>query len=135
MDLAVEEARRVLGLAYTNVAVVQEQVSEAIATPLSSDTFWEFVESQFPIGDCPTKRALTIAENSRSTMLEIWRSQTVSNVAGTKWAGIQAISEFSDWFVGSADVRSERVLLGSREGWQREAVGRLEAVMAPAFAS
>lgn len=118
MHQKAEQARRALGLAFRNVEQANVKVRESLSVKVSEDDFWGFVERQFPIEKDASARAITMAQNSRDAIMDIWRGTTQANIRGTRWGAEQAFVEYADWFRGADDQRAEQTLIGGRDAWK-----------------
>ncbi len=102
-----------------------------------SDFQWQkFVEAHAPIGDDASKRAITIAENTRGELSRLWNSDVrVSPWRGTAWGVVQAVNTFNAHHatVRNVSTRFERNMTNAVKGitakTDRSTVATLETVL------
>lgn len=87
--------------AFGTLSLVAETVAADIETLLAVDVTelqWQkFVEAHAPIKADSSKRAVTIAENTRGKLTQLWRTDIrVAPWAGTAWGVIQAVNTFNE---------------------------------------
>jgi phage/plasmid-like protein (TIGR03299 family) len=103
---AMQVARESLGLTFKYVAAFEEEAQKLIQETLTNDAFLEIVDTLWvPDTAAPTAQQQT-AQERRGTLLHLFEeSDTNENIRGTKWAGLQAFSEWTDHF---ATIRGQR---------------------------
>lgn len=73
-------------------------------TPMSKDEFKAYLDRLYPRPDAEAKRATTLWENRRATLLNLFAFAETNEIGrGTAWAGYNALTEFLDW---EAAIRS-----------------------------
>lgn len=121
----VEVARQKLELGFKQFDDFQQEAERMIQTQQTEDEFLAIVKGTFnPSGKEPEgKRGITMAKNRDDKLLSLWAdAPTQEAIRGTRWAGLQAITEYLDHFApvngASGDTnkaalrRAERVLVG-----------------------
>lgn len=119
----VTDATAALGI----LASVAEQTTADINRLLSvdvSDLAWQrFVEAHAPISDDASKKSVTMAENKRQALTQLWRTDVrVAPWSGTAWGVVQAVNTYNQHLsiVRNAD-REERRMLRAVKGEIAEA--------------
>lgn len=92
-------AAKVMQGAGRYVASWSAAAERMIATPMTQGEFSRYIDAIFPRpAEDATKNAVTIWENRRAELLELWRFAETNEVArGTRWAGLNAVTEYLDW--------------------------------------
>jgi len=124
----IEQARRTLKISNTYMAEFEEMANQLNSTPMTWPEFAEFADAVFPPQADPKKSTTTTgqivlthaSQLRRDELRLLWKSDTQANIAGTRWAALNVIGEYSDHFAPvrvTADLkdtaRAERVALGS----------------------
>jgi phage/plasmid-like protein (TIGR03299 family) len=97
-----DEARRALGLTYTYLADLEKAGNEMVKQPMTDKQFGAFLEKLAPKkkgDDDPDSRT----EKNRQAALTViggiyQNSPNLENVRGTRWAALNAVAEYSDWY-------------------------------------
>ena len=119
----IQEARNALDLTFRYVETFQAEAERMINETLTVDAFREITRQLWPVAPNPSTR---VKNNARSRELELVQlftdSDTNTAIRGTRWAGYQAVTEYTDHFapVGKKDApahvraiaRAERVAAG-----------------------
>lgn len=96
-----DEARRALGLTYTYLAELTSTAEQLIGEPMSDREFRSFLDKLAPkkAGEPDDSRT----EKNRQASLTLigglyHESPNLENVRGTRWAALNAVAEYSDWY-------------------------------------
>lgn len=86
---------------FNTLSLIAETVTADIEKLLSvdvSEVQWQkFVEAHAPIADDASKRAVTMAENQRGKLTQLWRTDIrVAPWAGTAWGVVQAVNTYNE---------------------------------------
>ena len=109
----IAQARQALGLVWNYCDAFQTAAQNLINQSLELDTFQQIVDKIWPVDPNPGPRAVTLRDRRNTTLRGLFsEADTQHNVRGTRWAGLQAITEYLDHHTPapSDDVRAARVL-------------------------
>ncbi|MFI9811422.1 DUF932 domain-containing protein [Saccharothrix variisporea] len=113
----VAEIRSKLRLMYGYAEAFEQQAGRMIEAELSTEEFREVVEVLWPVNDATAPpRTRFNADRRRHQLMRLWTDAgTQHNIRGTRWAGLQAITEYLDHYepARDANTRALRVLTGS----------------------
>jgi phage/plasmid-like protein (TIGR03299 family) len=117
----IELVRQSLGLAFKYAEELQVEADKMIDTAQTEAQFLEIVNQIWTPDDEPSKRAVTVAAERTAKLVDLFSvAPTQANIRGTRWAGLQAVTEYMDHFApvhsgqrDEATQRAERVLVGS----------------------
>lgn len=99
--MTVEEARRNLDLTYAYADEFSAEAEKLINTEMTKQQFESIVANLYaPKTLTPTKFAATTWDGVWAQHMELWEADTQANVKGTAWAGLNALTEYVDWFRG-----------------------------------
>lgn len=96
-DVKVEQVRAVLNLQVKKTEEMRDFAAALFAEPMSKSEFVSFTETLLPIHDEMTERVMTKRLDEREALLDVFTGPTVSNIANTRWAAWNAVSEFDQW--------------------------------------
>lgn len=129
----VEEARRVLGLSWKYVDAFEAQAQALIEAEFTRTEFSALIDAVWP--DTTAKatstrgsaRSATIRENRTGDLMKLWSvADTQADIRGTKWAALNAITEYADHFgQGDANRKAERVITGGADQVKSKALALL----------
>nr|BFE54090.1 hypothetical protein GCM10017745_75170 [Saccharothrix mutabilis subsp. capreolus] len=117
----VAEIRSKLRLMYGYAEAFEQQAQRKIEAELSTDEIREFVETVWPVNDAtaPPRTRLN-ADRRRHQLMRLWTDAgTQHNIRGTRWAGLQAITEYLDHYEPSRDAHPVHLLLRDGRGIHR----------------
>lgn len=113
----VADIRVKLRLMYGYAEAFEDEARRMIEANLSTEEFREVVEVLWTVNDATASpRTRSNADRRRRRLLRLWTDAgTQHNIRGTRWAGLQAITEYLDHYepARDANVRALRVLAGS----------------------
>lgn len=96
---AVAEAAQALGMAERYTALFAEEAERMIQTAMTEAQFQEIVAGLFP---APEEDAGVRTHNNHAQKIEtitgLWHADTQKEIAFTRWAGYNALTEFSDHY-------------------------------------
>ena len=100
LDGRIEEARRVLDIAFASAEEFQTLADGLVKAPMTSAQFGVFLENLIPykVGENPeTDRAARNKKVARDTIAAIFNNAgNLEQVRGTKWAALNAVAEYFD---------------------------------------
>jgi phage/plasmid-like protein (TIGR03299 family) len=113
----VQEARQILDLSFKYVEKFEAEANRMIEAELSEQDFRKILEELIVPSDAKSVQALKNAAARQQSVVELFKhSPTVEKVKGTRWAGYNAFTEYTDHFApvqaknGQDDARANRVL-------------------------
>ncbi|XVV02687.1 DUF932 domain-containing protein [Actinosynnema sp. CA-248983] len=113
----VADIRAKLRLMHNYAEAFEQQARRMIEAELSTEEFRDVVETVWPVNDATAPpRARFNADRRRGQLMRLWTDAgTQHNIRGTRWAGLQAITEYLDHYDPARDAhtRALRVLGGS----------------------
>lgn len=128
----VAQARDTLGMVFKYQEAFEAEVQALVAQEFTVREFNAYVDSLLPLAGDASQRQETKNDNARNAIKALWNAPTQKNVEGTKWAAWNAVVEYADWFAptrgkgrDAAEVRAERVMLGSRDVFKQKAFALL----------
>ena len=116
----ITEARQALGLTWEFVEAFEVEAERMIQTAMSERQYMDVVRKVIPAPTCATARQDRAYERTLGELRALWHAPTQAGVAGTRWAGWQAVVEWVDHVApvrvkGDKDAaRAVRTLTG---GW------------------
>ncbi|SDP96392.1 phage/plasmid-like protein TIGR03299 [Actinopolyspora xinjiangensis] len=111
--IKIAEVRQKLGLMWDYCEAFENEAERMINAELSTDGFREVIDQVWPLESNPSSRTRNNAERRTTALLRLWReADTQQSIRGTRWAGVQAITEYLDHYSPAADttVRAKRVV-------------------------
>lgn len=130
----VQQAREALQMTVAYRDAFQEAVDTLVSQTMTEAEFSRFTERLIPTSDKMSSLQVARAESARGDLAGLWRAPTQQNVAGTRWAAFNAVTEWADWVkpvkAGKQDpvvARAERVFLGAAEPIKQKAFALLSA--------
>lgn len=93
----VTQARETLGLTFAYADEFQKQANALIDQQFTADEFDRLVASLVKAPKDATDRQQEAAKATRASIATYWTAPTQANIAGTKWAAYNAITEWADW--------------------------------------
>jgi len=95
--LRIDEARRALDVTFRYGEQWESWATSLLSQPMIDAEFASLVDRLMPV-DRDAKPAIVDRHLARQAQaLALWRSPTVANIAGTRWAAWNAISEWDEW--------------------------------------
>ena len=126
----VQAARDTLGLTFAYMDEFEAAAEKLISQKFTDKQFTNLVNGLVREPKEGSKRSATNVENVKRDLMGLWRADTQANVAGTKWAAYNAVTEYVDWFkpVKGKDKdarRAYRVMDGATESLKNRAFAAL----------
>ena len=113
----IAQARQALGIVWRYAEEFETAAQKLINRSLELDEFQEIVDDVWNVSDDPTDtlgpRAAGIRDRRNTTLRGLFLdAETQQSIRGTRWAGLQAITEYLDHYAPAKDdqVRATRVL-------------------------
>lgn len=136
----VQQAREALALSFKSDEVFQHHADALISREMNEREFRTFVSTAL----LPDLKGKNVTENmvrnleaKRSSIVGLFNAPTQDNIAGTRWAAYNAVTEYESWLAptrggeSSSEQRARRDILATTEGngWDlsRKAMGLLVA--------
>jgi len=110
----VQQAREALALSFRVSEEFQREAENLINTTMMTPEFVRFVDDLLPINAQSTERVQDNVDRQRAEVKALWNAPTQANVAGTRWAAYNAVTEWADWargVRGGDEGRARRTLL------------------------
>lgn len=96
-----QQARQALDLSFKYLEGFQAEAEALLNTEMTLGQFADIIQREFGVGDDSSKAATTRANNRIAEMLDLFEvADTQANIRGTAWAGLNALTEWSDHFSG-----------------------------------
>ena len=98
----VQEAREKLGLVWSSVGALDKEFQRLAEIPLEYQEAKLFTERLLELSKVdPESAAATRRRNASGQILNLFRSSpTITQIAGTRYAMYNAVTEYVDWFQG-----------------------------------
>ena len=109
----IAQARQALGIVFTYCDAFEAAAEQLINRPLAKIGFLDIIDQVWPVDPDAGKRATTNRSNRNMTLMSLFcDADTQAEVRGTRWAGLQAITEYLDHYTPAKnpDVRATCVL-------------------------
>jgi phage/plasmid-like protein (TIGR03299 family) len=119
----IAQARHALGIVWNYCDSFEQAAQALIGAPLAPDEFEQIVEKIWPVNPTAGKRADTNHTRRNQTLRHLFReADTTTAITGTRWGGLQAITEYLDHYspAKDADVRATRVLTSADHGLKKQ---------------
>lgn len=119
----IAEARQALGIVWTYCDSFETAAQALIDQPLALDEFEQIVAQIWPVDPTAGKRAETNRTRREVILRHLFRdADTQAAITGTRWAGLQAITEYLDHYIPARDpdVRATRVLTSAEHGARKQ---------------
>lgn len=98
-----QQARQALDISFNYLKDFQAEAEALINTEMTLGQFADIINREFGAGENPTKAMATRATNRINEMIDLFEvAATNENIRHTAWAGLNALTEWSDHF---SDVR------------------------------
>ncbi|MCC9309102.1 DUF932 domain-containing protein [Kitasatospora sp. RB6PN24] len=95
-----EEARRTLGFTERYAAAFEREATELLQTPMTNQEFDQLITQLWKTpGEGARKNLVAAHEERRDRLHFLFReAATQENIRGSRWAALQAVIEFDDYF-------------------------------------
>lgn len=128
----VAQARETLKMVFEYQESFEREVEKLLSQEFLTDEYEKFVETLVPLDyKNASKAQITMAENTRQDLMNLWYADTQAPIFGSKWGAYNAVAEYADWIKpvrGSGDkeaLRAERILSGATEELKNKALALL----------
>jgi phage/plasmid-like protein (TIGR03299 family) len=140
MEVRVGEARRILGISTKAFEESAEFMKKLAEIPMPTSDWIDFCLEMFPSpiedesGEV-SKRAMTRADNNRSTITSLFhdgRGSDIPGVRGTAWGAYNALTEYAGYYRqtrGGQDKRFESLMMGSGSDFVRRGTTVLRSLV------
>lgn len=115
----VDEARRVLGLTFSHMDTFETLASDLFKVEITNQQFDAIIKAVYPEPDLATagKASVTKWEAKRDILMDIWAtSPTMTNIKGTAWGALNAMTERLDYFRKGRGT-SDEAIIGAASGF------------------
>ena len=110
--IAIEDARKSLGMAFTYMDKFQQEVEALIHTEMTQVQVVKAFETVYAMPDKEAgKAAMTKWEAKQDALMDIYTSPTCVNIAGTAWGVYSALTEQLDYGTKSRKGNGETALI------------------------
>ena len=119
----VQDAREALAMSWRYIEEFGSQADALMNIEMSNAEFGNYLDRMWKkpvLADAEeASRALTLWENRRDEVLDLWTAQTQDGIRNTAWGAYNTVVEYLDWFApvrgkgSKLEMRSERTLDGS----------------------
>lgn len=92
MDLA----KKTLKLSTNYIEAFRENATELYQQSVTDDKFLEIIKAAYPEPNT-NQAATTRWENKRDALMDIWNGPTETNIKGTGWGALNALTEDQQW--------------------------------------
>lgn len=111
----IEEARAALQMTFRYTESFEDIANGLLSTVMTDADFEAFLASLMPQPSefDATKRQITAHEQRVDELRALWTAPTQANIAGTRWAAYNTVTEWADWVApvrGDDDRRAVRVI-------------------------
>lgn len=111
----IEEARAALNMTWRYTESFEEIANGLISSVMTDKDFDAFLTSLLPTPPefDSSKRQQTAHAQKVEEMRALWTAPTQANIAGTRWAALNVVTEWADWAApvrGGDDRRAVRVI-------------------------
>lgn len=124
VEARLNEAVKAESVLRSRINKLESKLEHRIETPFDENSFWKFVENQFPFE--PGKQQLPVQEK-RDALMDIYRRDTQSPFRGTLFAAVTAVEEYFDWRYGADESRAARQLLRLNDPNKSKMINQLVA--------
>jgi phage/plasmid-like protein (TIGR03299 family) len=128
----IAQAREALGLRFKAQDALDKEIERLLSVKVSNQTWGNVVDTLAPLDEDLSTAGTTRREKVRDSLWSLWSANTQKPIAGTAWAGVNAIGEYFDWYGPGADNTAKRAasqMFGSREATKARATRKALAVM------
>jgi phage/plasmid-like protein (TIGR03299 family) len=115
--IRIAQIRQKLGLMWEYAEAFERETEKLINAELSTMQFKQIIGQLWPIDENETSvRTRNNHDRRTGRLLYLWEhAATQTNIRGTRWAGLQAVTEYLDHYTPAKNdmVRAHRVLTGA----------------------
>jgi len=108
-------AREALGIAFDYMDVFNMEAEALIQTSMTNAQFTDLVTDLYPKPADEKKAGVTRWENKVDTLTDIFvghdENKSNENILGTAWSGLNALTEFSQWYRNPRGGNAESTLV------------------------
>lgn len=108
-------AREALGIAFDYMDVFNLEAEQLIQTEMTNAQFTDLVTDLYPKPEEEKKAGVTRWENKVDTLTDIFvghdDNKSNENILGTAWSGLNALTEYSQWYRNPRGGNAESTLV------------------------
>lgn len=94
----IQEARDTLQVSFDYSMAMKGWGEDLAMNKMGDAGFERFLADLFPVNDPESKRSVTVANNKRDAVREVYKSHdNLNNIRGTEWGAFNAVVEYADW--------------------------------------
>lgn len=109
MGVTLSEIRRGLGLSFSYIDQFQQEAQQMIDRQMDEDYIRKIVDDIFQVEGDLSKRAETVRRAHAENVMSIYHhASTLDGVRGTAWGGFNAVTEYVDHHIKSANGEEGR---------------------------
>jgi phage/plasmid-like protein (TIGR03299 family) len=111
----ISQAREALGLMWKYMETFEKAAERMLQTSLTTREFEKIIAQVWPVADNASDKTKANAKERAGTIKYLLtQADTQKAIAGSRWAGFQAITEYLDHFQAAKDdlTRANRVITG-----------------------
>ncbi|MBA8823897.1 phage/plasmid-like protein (TIGR03299 family) [Saccharopolyspora lacisalsi] len=128
----IAEVRSKLGLMWQYCEAFEVEAERMIQAELSTAQFRDTIDRLWPFdGNTASPRTRSNHERRTGELMRLWtNAETQASIRGTRWAGLQAVTEYLDHHspAKDADVRANRVLTSTTLAGKKQHAHQLLSV-------
>lgn len=124
----VAQAREALGMAFRYTEEFQIAVDSLASEKFSEKEFASFLNSLMPTDKNTTVRQQSKITDAKATMQALWNAPTQANIAWTRWAAYNTVTEYADWAMPIRGketdkdlLRAQRIFTGTNDAIKQRA--------------
>lgn len=134
MEGRVLEIQKALGMSYKYTEALQEISTKLIKTPMRGSDFSAYLNKLVPLPEDEKSRGYTMRMNAQGKIRALYTgAPNLEHCRDTRWAALQAVSEYSDHHMGSRETvmatsdenRFERIVEGAKNSLPNRAFALL----------
>jgi len=134
MDGRVNEIRRALDIAFTYTEALEATGNAMVTQKLRGSDFTAFLNKLVSLPEDQESRAFTMRKKTQDGIRSLYAgAENLEYVRGTRWAALQAVTEWNDHYMGSRETstgtsdenRFERIIEGDKASLPNRALALL----------
>jgi phage/plasmid-like protein (TIGR03299 family) len=97
LDVTSQRVREAINLTVEATEQLSADAARLLDTPMTTRDFVAFTETLVPTKESDSDRVLAARLATREALLDVFLSPTNANIAQTRWAAWNAVSEYDQW--------------------------------------
>ncbi len=112
---SIAEARNALKLTWRYIEEFEAQVSALYEQPMETEQMRDFAHQLLEVDDAPSAAAAKNRRDKANGIIKLWTSSpTIRSIAGTKYAALNAVTEYFDHVVPIRGAKTSRAASEAR---------------------